>query len=62
MHLVNWKARRAGGRITIYGTDIDTGDKNAKIVGVDVIEPSYQEDGNCHAVDKYGFVHILHTV
>jgi hypothetical protein len=38
MHLTNWKARRAGGRITINGTD-ELG-RAAKIVGVDVIEPT----------------------
>lgn len=38
MHtLRNWRARRAGGRITVYGED-DSG-ASSKVVGVDVIEP-----------------------
>lgn len=47
--LKNWKARRAGGRITIVGTD-DT-DHPSKIVGVDVIEP---RDGKIIAIDRNG--------
>lgn len=35
----DWKARRAGGRITIIGTDADPdGGGPIKIVGVDLIE------------------------
>lgn len=34
--LSNWKAKRAGGRMTIYGTD-ESGN-GTKIVGVDQIE------------------------
>lgn len=55
--LTNWKARRAGGRITVNGTDQHG--KPAKIVGVDVIQPS---DGNrdcVYATDKDGVSHVL---
>ena len=56
MHLTNWKARRAGGRITVTGIDIDTGEA-AKIVGVDVIEPSGK--GRIVALDKNNVAHTL---
>lgn len=56
MHtLKNWKARRAGGRITITGTDALTG-RDDKIVGVDFIEPAGH---GCRAVDKHGAEHRL---
>lgn len=54
MTLTNWKARRAGGRITVTGTD-ENG-KAAKIVGVDVIEPAV---GFALATDKHGATHRL---
>lgn len=54
MHLNNWKARRAGGRITVYGKDADGND--AKIVGVDKIEPV---KGTIIATDKNGTEHML---
>lgn len=55
MHtLTNWKARRAGGRITVNGTEADG--SAGKIVGVDVIEP---RDGRIIAVDKNGTEHEL---
>lgn len=54
MHLTNWKARRAGGRITINGTDPEG--NAAKIVGVDVIEPF---KGGVIATDKSGAIHKL---
>ena len=56
MHLTNWKARRAGPRITVTGTGEDG--KPAKIVGVDVIEPRGRL---IVAVDKDGGEHILRT-
>lgn len=34
--LKNWTAKRAGGRITIVGSDVETG-TSVKIVGVDQI-------------------------
>lgn len=37
MRLKNWTAKRAGGRITVYGVDPAT-NKDVKIVGVDMIE------------------------
>lgn len=46
--LKNWKAKRAGGRITVYGIDTRTG-KPARLVGVDRIEPI---DGKIIAIDK----------
>jgi hypothetical protein len=55
MHtLTQWKARRAGGRITINGRELD-GDPG-KIVGVDVIEP---RGGLIIATDKNGVDHRL---
>ena len=54
MHLFNWKARRAGGRITVTGKD--SGGDAAKIVGVDVIEP---RNGRIIAKDKTGEEHLL---
>lgn len=59
MKLSNWKARRAGGRITVYGKDEKGAD--AKIVGVDVIEP--RKAGFMRttivAVDLHGTEHEL---
>lgn len=58
MHvLFNWKAKRAGGRITVYGEDAYG--KAEKIVGVDVIQPSV--DGIV-AVDKNGVTHRLTSI
>lgn len=55
MHLTNWKAKRAGGRITVYGTNPATGIAD-KIVGVDEIRPW----GNkIVAIDKDGKRHEL---
>lgn len=55
MHaLKNWKARRAGGRITVVGSEIDG--SPGKIVGVDVIEP---RGGKIIATDKDGTDHEL---
>lgn len=55
MHtLTNWRARRAGGRITVTGKEADGTD--GKIVGVDVITP---RDGKIIATDKNGTEHAL---
>jgi hypothetical protein len=54
--LKNWRAKRAGGRITVYGTDATTG-AETKIVAVDEIRPSKVQ--GCIAVDKDGTVHQL---
>jgi hypothetical protein len=54
MHLFDWKAKRAGGRITIYGKD--SGGDRAKIVGVDKIEPL---GSRIIATDKHGDEHDL---
>ena len=35
--IINWTAKRAGGRITVYGVDEAT-HKPLKVVGVDLIE------------------------
>lgn len=56
MHLFKWKARRAGGRITINGHSADG--TACKIVGVDVIEPAAGH-GQCFATDKNGERHTL---
>lgn len=60
MHtLKNWKAKRAGGRITVYGLDHETG-KEIKLVGVDRIEPSNRPEAMCVlAYDKDGSTHTL---
>lgn len=58
MHtLKNWKARRAGGRITVTGDETDG--TAGKIVGVDYIEPREAEGGRIVAVDKNGVEHEL---
>jgi hypothetical protein len=59
MHtLINWRARRAGGRITVYGED-DSG-ASAKIVGVDVIEPRAIEGRvSVVAITKDNIMHKL---
>ena len=58
--LRNWRAKRAGGRITIYG-DEGTGaaSRNTKIVGVDTITPGAVHEGVCYALDKDGVTHTL---
>lgn len=45
--LINWTAKRAGGRITVHGVDKDT-HQPVKIVGVDMIEAGQlvDNDGN----------------
>lgn len=53
MRITNWKARRAGGRITVTGS---AGGGPVKIVGVDVIEP---RGGQVIATDKNGENHTL---
>lgn len=61
MKLSNWKARRAGGRITVHGKDERGAD--AKIVGVDVIEPrttgTFSRRTRIVAIDKDGTEHEL---
>lgn len=57
MHLTNWKARRAGGRITVNGTGPDG--QPAKIVGVDVIEPNPGNNNFVRATDKNNVAHSL---
>lgn len=55
MHtLKDWKARRAGSRITVNGTEANG--QPGKIVGVDAIEP---RDGKIIATDKHGTEHQL---
>ena len=58
MHLTNWRASRAGARITVNGTDPNG--KPAKIVGVDVIGPrTFNGVSGIYATDKNGDVHRL---
>lgn len=54
MRLFDWKARRAGGRITISGKD--SGGASAKIVGVEAIT---SRSGRVFATDKDGEEHDL---
>lgn len=57
MKLLDWTARRAGGRITVTGKD-EAG-RDAKIVGVDTIEPHYGGRACVQAKDLHGGVHEL---
>lgn len=54
--LMNWSAKRAGGRITVTAVDYST-KKIVKIVGVDTIEA--QTDGHPIATDKDGKRYLL---
>lgn len=56
MHLFKWKAKRAGGRITVYGEDAEG--LPHKVVGVDQITPAAGH-GHCVATDKNGESHTL---
>lgn len=56
-HLMHWNARRAGGRITVTGTNADG--REVKIVGVDKIVPGPPGSGHCIAVDKNDADHRL---
>ncbi len=56
--LIKWRAKRAGGRITVYGEDAETRD-NTKIVGIDVITPGTINEGVCYALDRHGVTHTL---
>lgn len=57
--LRNWEARRAGGRITVYGQNLYTG-VDDKITNVDKITPpSSAADHHAVAVDKHGVEHKL---
>jgi ribosome-associated protein YbcJ (S4-like RNA binding protein) len=52
--LTTWEAKRAGGRITVYGTDETN--KQTKIVGVDTITV---EGGKVIAIDQHKGRHEL---
>lgn len=54
--LINWRAKRAGGRITVYGEDQDNNRKEVKVTNVDSIVPGV---GCCVATDKAGTTHHL---
>lgn len=57
--LRDWTARRAGGRITVTGTNIETGEAD-KITNVDTIEPPLQSvQHEVRATDKHKVVHRL---
>ncbi len=60
MNLTNWTAKRAGGRITINGTQEPSGEPG-KIVGVESITvPDGLSDlTRCIATDKNGNTHRL---
>jgi hypothetical protein len=67
--LKEWKAKRAGGRITVYGTDVRTGEP-AKLVGVDEITPRSTTEpkrrflggntGERHIVEAYAVAVDMH--
>jgi hypothetical protein len=56
MTLSSWKAKRAGGRITVSG--VDEHGQTAKIPNIDTIEPA---SGFAVATDKNGTTHRLLT-
>lgn len=57
--LRNWYAQRAGGRITVYGDDIQTR-LSTKITNVDTIKPPVSAAEHfVLATDKHGTVHKL---
>jgi hypothetical protein len=53
--LKNWRAKRAGSRITVYGEDVATR-KETKITRVDKIEPGWN---HCVATRYDGSTHNL---
>ena len=57
--LKNWRARRAGGRITVYG-ECERTHTPVKITNVDVLTPGRREGTRCvTAVDKDDVTHFL---
>jgi hypothetical protein len=57
--LSRWHVKRAGGRMTAYGTDIATG-QEAKITNIDRLDPPVRAaDHNVRATDKNGIEHVL---
>lgn len=56
--ITHWTAKRAGGRITIYGTNHETGGP-IRVVGVDKIEKLQHTDSHPTATDKDGRAHRL---
>lgn len=60
MMLKNWRARRAGGAITVYG---DCAERNtpAKITRVDTITPGGTNKPYCIATGRDGVEHKLLT-
>lgn len=60
MDLQEWRAKRAGGRITVYGRWVGDRTNEVKIVGVDKIEPGRGAGrGYVVATDKNGDTHRL---
>lgn len=57
--LRDWTARRAGGRITVYGTNVETG-QDDKLTKIDAITPGPGTD-RCTAKDSDGVEHVLFT-
>lgn len=61
--LTNWRAKRAGSRITVYGDEtVDGLTRTTKIVGVDAIVPGSAADHCCYAVERFGDVEVRHTL
>ena len=57
--LRNFHVKRAGGRMTAYGTDIETGE-DAKVTNIDRIDPpASAAEHHVLATDKHGLVHKL---
>lgn len=58
-----WHAERSGGRMTVYGTDINEADPSkavTKITNVDkIVPPEHASDHHVLAIDKDGVTHKL---
>jgi hypothetical protein len=56
--LRNWRSKRAGGHMTIYGDDV--GERtHTKITRVSSITPGTAAQKCCYATDTFGTVHTL---
>lgn len=57
--LRGWHAKRAGGRITAYGVNIDTNEPD-RITNIDRLDPPhFAGDHHVLATDKSGDIHKL---
>ena len=56
--LKNWRARRAGGKMTVYGEHADTGQPD-KVTQIDTIVPGKPQSNCCIAKRADGSAHHL---